>query len=76
MASSNGLSHGQEKANDTREHLLPAVESTVAYRLVPDSRDGEKIVHGIGLEVTAFVDSIGDTPNTTIYTYTYTAMAS
>jgi hypothetical protein len=76
MASSSDLSHGQGKVNDTREHMLPAVESTVAYRLILDSRDGEKIVHGIGLEVTAFDDSIGDTPNTTIDTYTYTASVS
>jgi hypothetical protein len=46
------------KVKDTREHLLPAVESTVVYRLVLDPRDGEKIVHGIGLEVAALLTAL------------------
>lgn len=58
MASSNDPPHGQEKVKDTREHLLPAVESMVVYRLVLDPRDGEKIVHGIGLEVTALLTAL------------------
>jgi hypothetical protein len=58
MASSNDPPHGQEKVKDTCEHLLLAVESMVVYRLVLDPRDSEKVVHGIGLEVTALLTAL------------------
>ena len=66
----------RKKVKDTREHLLPAVESMVAYRLVLDPRDGEKIVHGIGLEVTALLTALEIPPDATIDTCIYTASAS
>ena len=74
MASSNDLVTSTGKANGNHEYLPPAVESAVAYRLVPDLRDGEKIVIGIGLEVTALWTALEIPPDMTIDTCIYTAL--